>query len=104
MPVSVQPPDWKNAPDLSTPLDAANLKRHDAWVAQEVAVAVAAAVRAEAAADEAEAPTDQMVANAISAPGSLSSDALAAYSTATIIPTAVDAIGATGGFVRAVGA
>lgn len=64
------PTFWKNAPDTSTPLEASVLNAWGSLLEENRAATVAAAGRAEAAADDASAPTDSAVADLLEDPDS----------------------------------
>lgn len=56
------PIDWQDAPSTLTPVNAANLKHHDAWMVEQVVAAQGSADAAAASAVEAAAPGDDQVA------------------------------------------
>lgn len=56
------PIDWQDSPSTATPVNAANLKHHDAWMVEQVEAAQGSANAAAASAVEAAAPGDDQVA------------------------------------------
>lgn len=65
-----EPIDWQDAPSTATPITAANLKAHDAWMVAQVEAAQSSANAAAASADEAAAPADDQVAALVADAGS----------------------------------
>ena len=57
-----EPIDWQDAPSTATPITAANLKAHDAWMVAQVEAAQSSANAAAASAAEAAAPADDTIA------------------------------------------
>lgn len=99
--MTVEPVEWKDLPDQSTPLSAATLNAMQAYIKAQVDLAVAAKSTAVQAALDATAPTDTTVANLVDTDGTLTKGALDTYVTGEVIPAAVAEIGS--GYVRRVG-
>lgn len=65
-----EPINWQDLPSTATPLNAANLRHHDAWMIEQVEAAQASANAAADSAAEAAAPADDTIAALIASPGS----------------------------------
>lgn len=74
----VDPIAWQDSPSTLTPITAANLKRHDAWMTEQVTAALGYANAAQASAEEAAAPADDAVAALVANPASGTTAQLAA--------------------------
>lgn len=72
------PIDWEDSPSTATPLNAANLKHHDAWMIAQVAAAEASANAAADSAAAAAAPADDTIAALIASGSSGTTAQLAA--------------------------
>lgn len=94
--MSLEPVAWEDLPSTSTPLSAALLNAMQAYMQAQADAAATSAATAETAAEAAAAPTDEMVAAAISTLGTETRNALTAVLADVSSAVSVKDYGATG--------